>query len=160
GLDTGFAATVIPASDAGPHQAKLTHDRYFRRSGASFRTMEHFEIEDMFGRRPRPLLTLAAQFIVGGQSTLPTVSWHHSPVLSILNSGRGTARAPLLAIAPKLPWFRRGHGLDGSEREGLRRLVHTQGTEWIRYGGDMTSVIHPGTRHDVCSITCALANGQ
>ena len=29
--------------------AKLGEDRYYKRSGDSFRKMEHFDLEDMFG---------------------------------------------------------------------------------------------------------------
>src|SRR5262249_33289270 len=52
----GFAATIVPESDSGPHMAKLGEDRYYKRSGTSFLRMEHFDLEDMFGRRPRPKL--------------------------------------------------------------------------------------------------------
>lgn len=48
--DEGFGATFFPASDSGPHMAKLGSDRYFKRSGSQFLRMEHFEIADMFGR--------------------------------------------------------------------------------------------------------------
>jgi len=54
----GFAITIVPASDSGPHMAKLTEDRYYQRVGSSFVKMEHFSIADMFGRRPQPRLVL------------------------------------------------------------------------------------------------------
>jgi hypothetical protein len=54
--DTGFAATLVPESQSAPHMAKLTEDRYYKRSGASFYKMEHFDLEDMFGRRQKPSL--------------------------------------------------------------------------------------------------------
>jgi hypothetical protein len=38
--------------------AKFGQDRYYKRSGDTFRRMEHFDLEDMFGRRPRPKLEL------------------------------------------------------------------------------------------------------
>jgi predicted HTH transcriptional regulator len=50
----GCAATIIPRSDSGPHMAKAGLDRYYKRSGDSFLKMEHFEVADMFGRRPNP----------------------------------------------------------------------------------------------------------
>jgi hypothetical protein len=52
--ETGFAATFVPESLSGPHMAKLGDDRYYKRSGASFYRMEHFDLEDMFGRRQKP----------------------------------------------------------------------------------------------------------
>jgi hypothetical protein len=56
--DTGFAATLVPESQSGPHMAKLGEDRYYKRSGASFYKMEHFDLEDMFGRRQKAILRL------------------------------------------------------------------------------------------------------
>jgi predicted HTH transcriptional regulator len=34
--DTGFAVTLVPESDSGPHMAKFHEDRYYKRSGDSF----------------------------------------------------------------------------------------------------------------------------
>ena len=51
----GFVIMLAPQSDRAPHINQRTH-RYYQRSGASFVRMEHFQIEDMFGRRPRPVL--------------------------------------------------------------------------------------------------------
>lgn len=56
--DSGFAATLIPMSDAGPHMALGGEGRYYKRSGSSFYPMEHFDLEDMFGRRRKAILQL------------------------------------------------------------------------------------------------------
>jgi hypothetical protein len=56
--DKGFATTLIPESDSGPYMAKLGEDRYYKRSGDSFYRMEHFDLEDMFGRRQKPRLSV------------------------------------------------------------------------------------------------------
>jgi AhpD family alkylhydroperoxidase len=50
--NSGFAITLVPETESGPHMAKLGEDRYYKRSGDSFYKMEHFDLEDMFGRRP------------------------------------------------------------------------------------------------------------
>ena len=47
----GIAITYIPESSSGPHMAKMGEDRYYKRSGDSFYRLEHFDLEDMFGRR-------------------------------------------------------------------------------------------------------------
>lgn len=47
----GVVATLVPENDAGPFMAKLGEQRYYKRSGDSFYQMEHFDLEDMFGRR-------------------------------------------------------------------------------------------------------------
>jgi predicted HTH transcriptional regulator len=54
--DSGFSVTLVPESISGPYMAKLGEDRYYKRSGDSFYRMEHFDLEDMFGRRQKPHL--------------------------------------------------------------------------------------------------------
>jgi hypothetical protein len=56
GGEKGCAVTLVPESQLGPHMAKLGEDRYYKRSGDSFYRMEHFDLEDMFGRRQKPML--------------------------------------------------------------------------------------------------------
>ena len=36
GQDSGFAVTLVPESESGPHMAKLGEDRYYKRSGDTF----------------------------------------------------------------------------------------------------------------------------
>jgi hypothetical protein len=55
--DKGFAATLVPESASVPHMAKLGENRYYKRSGESFYCLEHFDLEDMFGRRAKPKLS-------------------------------------------------------------------------------------------------------
>lgn len=59
----GFVISLVPPSDSGPHMAKGGEDRYFKRSGSGFYRMEHFDLEDMFGRRRRPLLSLRLKLV-------------------------------------------------------------------------------------------------
>ena len=54
----GYAATLIPQSNAVPHMA-MPERRYYKRSGDSFYVMEHFDLDDMFGRRQKPDLALS-----------------------------------------------------------------------------------------------------
>jgi len=86
-IDTGYLKCLIPASERAPHRAMATRE-YYRRSEQGRRRMEHFEIEDMFGRRARPALELTAN-LVG----IP----HYGPgweglQFSIENQGRALAR--------------------------------------------------------------------
>jgi predicted HTH transcriptional regulator len=88
--EAGFAVTMVPESESGPHMAKCREDRYYKRSGDSFYRMEHYDLEDMFGRRREPKLELTTRLEGGGPAT--------EIVLGIRNVGRGTARAPYLAL--------------------------------------------------------------
>jgi hypothetical protein len=84
---SGFCVSIVPPSESGPHMAKGGEDRYFKRSGSAFYRMEHFDLEDMFGRRQRPLLFLNVH-VVPRTGEDP----HEEVHFSILNTGRGVAR--------------------------------------------------------------------
>lgn len=54
----GFVKCLIPQSDKTPHRAMLAEREYYKRSTEGFYRLEHFDLEDMFGRRQKPLLVL------------------------------------------------------------------------------------------------------
>jgi hypothetical protein len=141
--DRGFAVTLVPESDSGHHMAKLGEDRYYKRSGDSFYRMEHFDLEDMFGRRKKPKLRLVARV------SRP----RDEVVIGILNEGRGTAKAPYLSFSIPTPFTLSRYGIDGNGNEGLPRLHHG-GNDYSepRYGANSNTVIHPNTIHDVTKI--------
>lgn len=148
--DSGFAVTSIPASDSGPHMTKGGEDRYYKRSGDRFIKMEHFDIEDMFGRRVRPNLSLCYHVTRGLSRQEDKLSFFI--ILSIFNDGRGTARAPYLSIGIQGPCKIYDYGLDGNRREGLPRLVMPRDKRDAKYGGMADMCIHPGTKHDVLAL--------
>lgn len=94
----GFAKCHIPASDRPPHMAK--DSRYYRRTSSGRRCVEHFEVEDMFARRRGPKLELTVTARQGGMEL----------VVGLKNTGRGSAKAPYLALGCPPP-FRGSWGL-------------------------------------------------
>ena len=70
--------------------AKLGEDRYYKRSGDSFYRMEHFDLEDMFGRRPKPLLTL--EIVPRGLRNFPDDPESEELHFYLSNSGRAVAK--------------------------------------------------------------------
>lgn len=149
---SGFAATLVPRSDAGPHMAKAGLDRYYKRSGDSFLKMEHFDVADMFGRRARPSLALF--------HTIKTAGTKHvgdrtvvllRVVLGIENSGRGTARAPYMAVKAEPPFKVSQYGVDGFGRDGLLRLA-SHDPSYVKFGGMADTVIHPNTSLEVLTL--------
>ena len=142
---SGFVATLVPCSDSGPHMAKGRLDRYYKRSGDSFLKMEHFDVADMFGRRPHPALSLSYSIHATGDRTFRVV-------LSIENTGRGTARAPYLTVHVKKPHSVDYYGIDGNKTEGLSRLS-LRGAANVQYGGMADTVIHPRTQREICAIS-------
>lgn len=146
--DKGYAVTIVPESDSGPHMAKLGEDRYYKRSGDSFYKMEHFDLEDMFGRRRHPKLALRTKLIGIHRESSPDAQL--LILMSIENYGRCTAKAPFLSI--ELPENCRlsEYGVDGNLNLGLplikRHLGHSRE---VHFGANSEIVIHPGTIRDV-----------
>ena len=143
GSESGYAATLVPESDAGPHMAKMGEDRYYKRSGHRRYRMEHFDIADMFGRRARPKLELTARPRSNGNEIL----------FGLKNIGRGIARAPYLAISCRLPFRRSPYGIDGNRNEGIKMLVADNPAPPWRYPASADFVIHPGVTLEIGCLT-------
>ncbi len=94
--ESGFVVSLVPVSESGPHMAMLAKEyRYYKRSGDSCYKLEHFDLEDMFGRRPAPRLKLLHELVPSG-----TVNGyqHIDPILRIVNDGRGLAQHICLTV--------------------------------------------------------------
>jgi Putative DNA-binding domain len=139
----GYAVTLVPESEAGPHMAKMGEDRYYKRSGHRLYRMEHFDVADMFGRRARPVLELTTRSRSGGTEI----------IFGLRNEGRGIARAPYLAISATPPFQRSIFGIDGNRSEAIKMLVADhQGAPW-RYPASADFVIHPGVTLEIGCLT-------
>jgi hypothetical protein len=152
----GYAVTLVPASDLGPHMAKLGEDRYYKRSGSRFAKMEHFDLEDMFGRRQRPVLKLAYRV---GHAPGTDISKCVDVLLSIENIGRGTAKAPYLEVVPPPPHSATTFGLSSAVPErALVRVVTDSSRGPRHYFGTANFVIHPATKFDIAGVRVCLDN--
>jgi predicted HTH transcriptional regulator len=129
--DKGFAITLVPESESGPHMAKLGEDRYYKRSGDSFYRMEHFDLEDMFGRRQRPFLGLE---IVRGpaedDNLLEDLSFR------VTNTGRAVAKHSGF-------WLRLDNAEIKSVHDGLKDISAINGGLPTVSFEHMVGVIHP-----------------
>jgi hypothetical protein len=141
--DGGYAVTLVPESDGGPHMAKMSEDRYYKRSGHRRYRMEHFDIADMFGRRARPKLELTTHPRSNGSEIL----------FGLKNTGRGTARAPYLAISCPPPFRRSHYGVDGNGQEGIRMFTADSPAPPWRYPASADFVIHPGVALEIGCLT-------
>lgn len=147
--DKGFAVTFIPESDSGPHMAKLGEDRYYKRSGDSFYRMEHFDLEDMFGRRKKPLLRLTYN-----------IDKVDRIVLGIENIGRGVAKSPYLSFIVPEPYRLNEYGVDGNRGWALPILKHAGHNRTCKFGGGGMITIHPGMILDVAILWFGLGIGN
>lgn len=88
---TGYVKILVPPSDRPPHRAmaQLAGREYWLRTSDSFRRMEHYELEGVFGRRLRPLLRLHVRF---HQVPITATQNGEQLVFHFLNAGRGIAK--------------------------------------------------------------------
>jgi hypothetical protein len=139
---------LVPASDSGPHMAKLGEDLYYKRSGDRFVRMEHFDIEDMFGRRRKPVLSMYYRLTAQrGKGPSPD-SVAFKIVFGLENIGRGPARDPFLSLSLG-PYPISPYGLDGNGNHGLRLLPRSSDSNFNSFGASGDVVLHPRMRHDI-----------
>ncbi len=145
--DSGFLITFVPEGDSGPYMAKLGENRYYKRSGDSFYLMEHFDIEDMFGKRKKPKLYLSIK--------IPN---RNDPIffICINNTGRGSAKAPYLAFEIPHPWKLSPYGLDGNGSLGPLPLLKSWIGRLVHFGANANAVIHPDTELEVAVLYLGL----
>jgi hypothetical protein len=162
----GFGLVLIPESDLPPHRVLLklsgVQDHYYIRSGSSFTVASHSLLEDMFGRRPRPILRLGSKVEVeNGQSGNTTMRI----TLALVNVGRGLARYPYLDVEVWRPYGLWEYGLFGNGGVGLPRFdtsetwISGHRTFWARckFGSQEGIVIHSGVTHPVTGIFAELS---
>jgi hypothetical protein len=139
--------SYVPTSDSAPHMAKGGEGRYYKRSGSSFYAMEHFDLEDMFGRRKKPRLQLSFRFEGRGGSFSGRSGWHNSAlILRLSNTGRAIAKAPYFSFTVKPPFT-----VDPFAVSGLpRRAPSLPGVH--QYGASSEYVVHAGVTIDVAEI--------
>lgn len=100
----GFAKILIPASSKTPHRSMATRE-YFKRTSLGKVPMEHFDLEDMFGRRQKPLLRLQMRIKndkrleftdsdADDQGFLPPATYE----MYIHNSGKALGKESMLVI--------------------------------------------------------------
>lgn len=153
--DRGIAITFVPASTSTPHMAKLGEDRYYKRSGDSFIRLEHFDLEDMFGRRQKPQLVLEYRVVEFGNPHIQK-GWKFSIIFSLKNQGRVPAKAPYLSLRVHHPFGLNPFGIDGNGNEGLKRIASARDRIcWHSYGSNAGVIIHPHCTLDICSITAS-----
>lgn len=151
---SGYAVLYVPESDLPPHQIiidkkELKH-RYYIRTGSNFQPASHVQIEDMFGRRPRPALRLDVDLRrdhVGGDRVRVMA------ILGIANNGRGPARAPYLAFRVAPPFDLYPYGIDGNGGTGLVRLPVSRGKNEFRFGSSSEPIIHSDVIWEVAAVS-------
>ncbi len=142
----GYVVLYVPSSELPPHRIILRQDKisqkYYFRSGNSFMVAPHYQLEAMFGRRPKPVLGFAHYFRIG--STVTSGNGKTADlyvVFGIQNSGRGTAKSPNLEVQIVPPDTNNLFGLT-NERCLVPKFHKAGPYEKHRYNADGNMVIH------------------
>ena len=128
--EKGIVLALIPKSEKTPHFNQREH-RYYARSGSSFCVMEHYQIDDMFGRRPKPKLECKLKV----EKTKHADNEYRCSVV-VTNIGKGSAHYPACRVKMKYCSFMR------DEDVNLKTSLKS-GTDILFYS-DFNNVIHPG----------------
>lgn len=151
----GFALIYVPESPLPPHRVSLkikgVQNHYYVRSGQDFTVATHTQLEDMFGRRPQPKLSLTTKVASGGHGTRSGRAWAEVRVIvGIKNSGRGPARGPFISIAVNQPY--RLSGVITDQNFGFRGIQPQTATEG-RYSSLQGVILHSGLDQEVTYIS-------
>jgi hypothetical protein len=142
GSKSGFVVVYVPKSEGSPRRSRKNREFYIR-VGSSTIPMEYWQMEDQFGKRPHPRLTLYLEEKERVNAHYPqpgvAVRWFH---FGLKNEGKGIARFPGLRFARGSGFEMSQYGLDGNTNFGLP--LRPSETEWIVFRGGVDDVIYPG----------------
>lgn len=102
--DSGYLVCLIPRSDSVPHRSAMSREYYKRGEHGKYR-LEHFDLEDMFGRRQKPKLRL--EIVGDNNATLSNIKnndkrkFYTNPIkyrVYIHNDGRYVGKNVMIII--------------------------------------------------------------
>jgi hypothetical protein len=138
---SGFVLIFVPPSDGAPRRSKVDW-RFYVRIASGTIPMEYFQVQERFGRRPLPRLSLHIEplqmvdrsgFIDGPLRLL---------LFGLKNEGRGIAKFPGIRFKRSTNLRRDDFGIDGNAGFGLPPRASE--TDWIVFRGGVDDVIYPG----------------
>ncbi|MEK5028719.1 AlbA family DNA-binding domain-containing protein [Paenibacillus sp. FSL M7-1046] len=144
-IDEGFIITYIPVSDLTPHRALLKDNKYYTRAADNFVLMEHYMLEDSFGRRQKPKLEMFYSFMPIG---IDNTKVEYFIKICIRNEGKYIATYPSIRIKTCEHLNVERSGVDGNGNWNLKRLLQTsedQREQGTIFAGGINDAIHPKT---------------
>lgn len=138
---SGFVLVFVPASEGAPRRSKVDWKFYVRISSGTV-PMEFFQVEERFGRRPLPRLSLhiESQGMVDGSGYVRGPLRHL--LFGLKNEGRGIAKFPGIRFKRSTNLQRDDLGVDGNAGFGLPPRASEP--DWIVFRGGVDDVIYPG----------------
>lgn len=157
--DKGVAVSVIPASDLAPHMATARGiHQYFRRTSSDFLRMEHYEVADLFGRRPQPQIGVEIGHKVRLGGTSGGRPFGRLTVKFVLkNKGRAIAHHPALSLGEPQGWTPISHYEPSAG--GLQKAP-APGGWWRRWVGAPGQIVYPDDEVDVANVTFEIGTSR
>jgi hypothetical protein len=168
GENQGYVMIHIPESRIHPHRVILNikdlRGHYYVRSGNSFVEASHVQLEDMFGRRPKPRLDL--DFVLNARKIDSLVEvWIE---VIFLNSGRGLAKYPYISLSVNEPYYVSSYGADNYGGTGLATLSSStpyingflRGYRDVEFGSKSGEVVHSGASRKLTQIKAEYAQSE
>lgn len=138
----GFVLLFVPTSDGPPRRSKVD-GRFYVRVASGTLPMEFFQIEERFGRRPLPRLSLTIEV----SNMMMDPPGHDGGairhlVFGLKNEGRGMGKFPGIRFKRSRAVRLDNYGIDGNTGFGLP--PRPSEPEWIVFRGGVDDVIYPG----------------
>ncbi|PPQ47835.1 hypothetical protein C5G87_17120 [Paenibacillus peoriae] len=151
--DEGFIISFVPSSEKPPHRAMCKDNKYYTRAGDNFILMEHYMLEDAFGRRQKPKLEISTK-LMRESSLNDDIKVLIS--IEIKNSGKYLASHPAIRINPLISsksGLKFGKDIHGEIStfvlRPLKQSKHKTYNDGEMFIGGRDTVIHPGTSIEV-----------
>jgi hypothetical protein len=163
----GFVVVYVPKSEGSPRRSRKDW-KFYLRIGSATLPMEYWQIEDTFGKRPHPKLTLLLE---GRDRVSKPVDVRRAVrefVIGLKNEGAGIAKYPGLRFRRELGFAVDMYGIDGnhgfgiplrpserewfsiSRRDGRRNLSGRNGSHYEHPSGSA----RPRYRGNPCNHAC------
>jgi Putative DNA-binding domain len=138
---SGFILILIPEAEGAPRRSKVDW-RFYVRVASGTIPMEYFQVEERFGRRPLPRLSLHIEPL----QMVDRWGFIDGPLRHLLfglkNEGRGIAKFPGIRFKRSKNLRRDDFGVDGNAGFGLP--PRPSEPDWIVFRGGVDDVIYPG----------------
>lgn len=139
---SGFVLIFVPASDGSPRRSLVDGQFYVRIASGTVR-MAYFQIEERFGRRPIPRLSL---HVVVSNMMMDPPGHDGSAIrrltFGLKNEGRGMAKFPGVRFKRSPALRPDQYGIDGNGGFGIPHRPSEP--EWMVFRGGVDDVIYPG----------------
>lgn len=138
---SGFVLIFVPASDGAPKRSKVDW-RFYVRVASGTLPLEYFQIEERFGKRPIPKLSLHMESLPISERYQFIDTPLRLLVFGLANTGRGIAKFPGIRFKRSANLRRDDLGIDGNGGFGIPPRASEP--DWIVFRGGVDDVIYPG----------------